>query len=596
MIQTFRLFGFLVSRTVANAFVRRLRRLKEPRYLVGLAFGIFYFTMMLARPGRRGGTTAAPPASIRDVVALLFPALALGIALLAVFSWMFRKGSSSLGISEAEVQFLFPAPLPRNAVVHYALLRPQLGLLFSAVLTTVLLRRNLGLGALRGSLGMWLLLTTLQLHSLGMGFTKASWETMAPARRRLRKTLTFAIGLGLLAVLGLLAAGMARDIQAALNHGEIRSLSELALTIGTGRAGSLLLGALWPVKAFLAPLFAIDVASFLRNLPAALVVVAIHYAWVVRTSVEFEEATVAHATQRAEQRARRAAGRMRAAPSEGRRDVVPFALAPTGRPEVAILWKNLLSSGRVPLRSLLLAALVAAGALFGAAAWTSRRPDLAAVPAAAVPIIGITALFASTLMISTMRADLRGDLEHAAELKSWPIAPGWLVAGELSAPWLASTLVLWAGILFGLAVLVGARIGSGTPVDLQLSLRVAFPVALGAVFLLPALTGVYLVFQNALVLAFPAWFPPGRKRAQGLEATGLRLFTMFVLTLGLLVALVPAAILVAPIAVFGAPLLGPWRFAIAGFVGAIPLFVEMAVGVSLLGQLFRKFDPAVELS
>lgn len=599
MSRSLRLFAFLVSRTVVNALVKRVRRLKEPRYLVGLGFGILYFVTVFSRSGRRGGASApAPPASMRDVMALISPALAAGILVLALLSWMFRKGSSSLGLSEAEVQFLFPAPLSRNAVIHFALLRPQLGLLFSAVLTTVLLRRNLGLGALRGSIGMWLLLATLHLHFLGMGFTKASWEALADVRRRVRVLATLAISLGALVALGVLLARVARDIQSSLDHGDIRSLSEVALSIGTSRAGRVLFTAVWPIRAVLAPLFAFDGASFLRSLPAALFVLLVHYVWVARTSVAFEESTVAHATRRARDRARRLEGRRAAAVPEGRRDIVPFALAPTGRPEIAIFWKNLLATARVRVRSLVLAALAGALILAAAAAWAARKPDLAAVPAASAPFIALTAFLVSSMLITTLRSDLRGDLEHAAEMKTWPVAPGWLAAGEIATPWLVSTLVLWAGILLGLATLAGAAVGSGLSRtgagDGGTSFRVVLPIALGAALFLPALNGILLVLQNALVLAFPAWFPPGRKRAQGLEAMGTRLFTMLVLVLALVLALVPAAILVVPLALFGAKLLGPWLFAIGGFLGALPLLAEIAAGLSLLGQLFQKFDPAAE--
>src|SRR5262249_4791589 len=52
--------------------------------------------------------------------------------------------------------------------------------------------------------------------------------------------------------------------------------------------------------------------------------------------------------------------------------------------------------------------------------------------------------------------------------------------------------------------------------------ELAIPALLGLALFLPALVAVVLVVQNAAVLAFPAWFPPGARRSSRVGATGPR--------------------------------------------------------------------------
>jgi len=121
---------------------------------------------------------------------------------------------------------------------------------------------------------------------------------------------------------------------------------------------------------------------------------------------------------------------------------------------------------------------------------------------------------------------------------------------------------------------------------------VLVPVALTAAIFLPALVALALVVQNATVLAFPAWFPAGRRRAVGLEQTGLRMLSFLGTSLVLALALLPAALLAGPLILFSFKPLGLWSLPIAAALAALPVLAEAAGGVFLLGRLFERFDPA----
>ena len=603
------IFGFLSQRTVANAIVRRMRRLKEPRYLIGLVFGIFYFTMMFLRPGRRGGQAARVisglPPELPGIL-LLAAAFALGVLVLA--GWLFRSGDQALALSETEVQFLFPAPLSARAILHYALLRTQLALLFSSLIVTLILRRNFTGGGLRLTLGVWILLSVLQFHFKALGFTKARWRER-PARQRLALfTAAFVVVIALLSILGTGLYQALDVVTKALNDGNLTTLAGIEPAMASASAGAIALVLLWPIRAVLGPLIASDTSHFFAALVPALGVLLVHYAWLARTAVRYEEATLEHAGRRAENRLRRRENTGRTIRRGAVREKVPFALGSIGRPEMSIVWKNLLAFGRFRGSRVAIGFAVTVLLSLGGSFLSVRlKPELAAIALTIAGFVAAGALMVGPMITFAQRNDLRGDLEQASLLRQWPISPVRLVAAELAAPWLLSTAIVWGGLAIALAFTAGSSMALAQQRMSQDALDVAgleswarfgtlFPISLGLALAVPAVVALVLVVQNGTVLTFPAWFPPGRKRSAGLEATGMRLLSMLAISLLLLVALIPAAILVVPLLIFGWSTLGIWTIPIAGLLTAAPLTAEAAGGVFVLARLFERFDPSLELN
>src|SRR5438034_1807139 len=101
----------------------RLRRLREPRYLLGAIVGVAYLYFSFFARGRGSRASAArrvargAPAVPAGLAAFVTagPTLA-GLALLAVTAmiWILPGRSALLDFSDAEVQFLFPAPITRR--------------------------------------------------------------------------------------------------------------------------------------------------------------------------------------------------------------------------------------------------------------------------------------------------------------------------------------------------------------------------------------------------------------------------------------------------------------------------------------------------
>src|SRR5262245_54980872 len=247
----------------------RLRRLREPRYLVGaiVGAGYLYFTFFARMRARRAGVSrsrrgSAPPAAA--VIAALQgagPAL-VGVALLVVsaLAWVLPFESGLLDFSAAEVQWLFPAPVTRRALLIHRMLRSQLGLLFSGAVMAIAVPSVSGSVRLRSGVAMWLLLSIGKVYFTGVSLSRAR---LASSARRVRRTAWLP-----LLVLGGAAALVARSLAGVMMAGSIAGAQDLLTRFGratsSGTAGVVL-----------APFVAIARPFFTDGLTAYIVALAI---------------------------------------------------------------------------------------------------------------------------------------------------------------------------------------------------------------------------------------------------------------------------------------------------------------------------------
>src|SRR6185437_5708333 len=150
--------GFIALRTLRNMVLRQLRRALEPRYLVATLFGLFYIATVFLRPGAHIARGAAS-AHVRDRPVLFAVLTAAGLVSV-LFGWLFGGDEGGLAFSEAEIQFLFPAPLSRRQLIHYKLVRTVLVGLVSAAILTIALGRTLAHGSALFILGAWIGMVT----------------------------------------------------------------------------------------------------------------------------------------------------------------------------------------------------------------------------------------------------------------------------------------------------------------------------------------------------------------------------------------------------------------------------------------------------
>ena len=570
---------YLVSRSLVNAIAFRLRRLKQPKYLAGALFGALYFYFYLFRFLIRGGQPSreVPAIPIGELGVEIGSLVLFGVVI--IFSWLWPGSRAALHFTEAEIAWLFPAPLDRPTLIRFKLLKTQLSLLFlSLVMTLITGRASLGPQVWMHLAGWWIIFSTLQMHRLGASFAlqRLTQRGLSDWKRRaavIAGVLTFA---GAIYFWKIATPNLPRFTE---SH---ESLDWLRALLHAGPAPWLLL----PFRAVVQPWFALDFTTFLSALPAALSVMGLHYFWVIRAHVSFEEASVAFSQKRAAFLAARRSGDLRVKQAQPSANIPAFRLGPTGFEPVSFVWKHLLSSGgRRSLRQWLVGGALAL-AITSALSPSGRWPIAPVI----IAIVAISVFLMVTLTNAAHGARaVRRDLLAIDLLKTFPI-PGWkIVLGELLGP------VLGCTALQILALIIIVMSISSVP-ELPEAKRQLLPIAACAIALLvPAINLTLMIIPTAATLLFPAWFKSGEAVTPGLETMGLRIITALGQLLALLLALIPAAIL-GGVAWMSAEMLG--ASAIAIFAGAgvatITLSIEASMGVVLLGRVFDGFDPSEE--
>lgn len=278
---------------------------------------------------------------------------------------------------------------------------------------------------------------------------------------------------------------------------------------------------------------------------------------------------------------------------------MPFALAPGGRPEIAIVWKNLIMWSRMRLASFGLGTL-ALGLVAGlvGAGLTGRFAIEDTVSLALASGLAVIAMAVSYATAFATRNDLRSDLGNADVIRTWPLSPERVVRAELAAPWLLSTLVLVSGLFLTVCLRAGSLLAA-PPVDggrVYATFGGFLSASLSAALFLPSLILAVLVIQNAATLAFPAWFPPGpQRRVYGVETTGIRLLAALGTFLAIGVALVPSTLLAGPViyVVLRYELVS--LLPLAAFLAALPVYLEAFLATKVMGRLLASLDPAQDL-
>ena len=579
-----------------NWLLSRVRRLRQPKYLIGAIVGTAYLYFFFIRgftPHPQQAATTRPMAELQDVLPAAVPADwlpavaafgAIALLIVATLMWVVPFERAALGFTEAEIAFLFPAPVTRRSLVHFRLLSSQLRSLAGAGVMVLFSQRwtFLGGNALTHAVGWWFVFSTLSLHFTGANFTLTRLADLGVGGWRRR-------GLVLGGVAAIVAATWLRLSAASRtllpgNDANFSTLTNPAIDLTTTAPLSWLL---WPLRQVLGPFFAIDARAFWLALSPALAVVTLHYLWVVRSAVAFEDSSL-EAAQKHRDRldAWHAGGRRRSAPAQGR--AAPFALGAGGRPELAFLWKNLLSTWPYFTPRVWLGC---AGGIILGAVWLRTQPDLRAL---AVGAGGIALMFAGyTAVVGPQfaRQDIRSDLANTDILKTYPLAGWQIILGELLAPAAILTGVLWLTLLAA-AVLVGSDpVG---PAWLTAPLRIAG--AVGLAILAPALALIQLIVPNAAALLFPSWFQATRTRGGGPEVIGQRMIFFFAQMLTMVLALLPAAGLAALLIFILQWLIGPVTAVAVGTAAALVILVgEFTVAVWWLGGRFEKLDLTAEL-
>lgn len=603
---------YLRAVSLKNRIATATQRLRQPKYLVssvaGLAYFYFFFLRRMQFP--TGGHPQMPVAG--EAVAAVFAGLLLLVLLLrSALAWNAASAEARLRFSEAEVAFLFAAPLSRRRLINFHLLSSQLMILLTSVVITVGFNRwnFLGGNALTHALGWWIILSTYSLYGNALAFLSARLQQVfGPSVRR--KTLSLLAVCAVLLVRrfwttaepppDFIAGAGAAGLADYLAHWVTTAVPPVVLA---------------PFAAVVGPFAAATGRGFLLALGPALLLPAACYAAILGLEVPFREGSLASAQKRADFLAARRAGASTGARSARKLKArkAPFALTGTGRPEMAFLWKNLISIQSwfnwrvVPI-------LLAMGAFFiSSASRNFHRGGLVAAGAGlnlyAPLVLGAAAFGGFYVMLlgpQLLRQDLRSDLLNADLLKAYPLAGWQIVFGQMLTPAMILAALLWCFVLaFGWVEFCGYGPALTFTAGTRLTLLLCVAAAVPPVVLLQ------LVVPNAAALLFPAWHQSSRGRGGGVEAIGQRLIFTFGQFIMVIVALLPA-ILIAGLIIWAS---AGWSYLLAGpetrdaagpashvvalllatLCGLVIVSGEVWVGLWWLGRRFDRLDIASEL-
>ena len=560
---------FLYVRSARNRLRAQLKRARSPRYLVAVILGVLYIWWAMFRNTRLGG---GPLASVVRTD-LVLPVLAALLMVSAARWWIFGADRGTLAFAPAEVQFLFPAPVSRRALVNAKLVRTQLMILLNTIIFSVLLRGGSGSAqGWRRGIALWIGFSVLALHRLGAAIVRANaLEHERPGQRR---------SLVPILIFGALLSAVAWGVLSRFNQLRVAStqgFKAASLAIIDALQQPIPAAALWPVRAVLAPVFAVDVGSWLTTVPFAIGILLVHYLWVVRLDASFEEAALEATQHRAERLVRFRSSQMgKTRSKKGKLARVP-RLPMFGPPSIAVAWKNIAAAMRGGAwRSQLISFTI--GLVMMAIVIRTTSEDAADLFLGITVGWGVMLVFVGPLW---MRFDLRLDLPRLSILKTWPLPGRQIVAAEIAAVTLLHSITIWSLMIVPIVlVMMDPTLLAASAAGIPMFLSVAIGI--------PVLNALMFTVQNGAALLFPAWVRLGTE-ARGFETMGQNLLTMGATTLVAAVALVFPVGLGLLIVFLGRSLNG-WAMPLATFLGGFLLMLELWPVVFWLGDVFDQTD------
>ena len=565
--------GYLWVRTTSNRLRSQLKRIRNPRYAIATVIGLVYMYFAIVQRGSSATQYGGPFGPIVDSEFIV----PLGAALLLINTarwWLFGSDRSALAFTPAEVQFLFPAPISRRGLVHAKLVRGQIIILFNTLLWSVLLRGGASsFGGWRRGVAMWLLFSTLALHRLGVAIVRSNAleHERAGRRRSIVPAIVFsciviAVAWGVFSEWSHIAAASVQGLKAA-THAVVVALSKMAPSI-----------ALWPFRSLIAPVFASSAAVWIVALPFSALVFVLNYLWVVRLDASFEEAALEATQIRAEriQNLRSAQGTRKRAKS-GKLTRIP-KLALTGRPEVAIAWKNVAAAIRSS--SWRISAIIFfLGLTFLAVISRLNSEEAADLFIWLSGFWGCMLIFLGPI---SLRFDLRLDLPRLPTLKAYPLSGARLVAAEIAGVTFLHSITVWTIMIVPITLYF---------VDPTMFESVAtMPIVLLSVaFGVPAMNFLMFTVHNGAALMFPAWVRLSSE-ARGFETMGQNLLTVGATLIIAAVALVFPVALAALIFWLGRSVLGTWSLFVGTLAASTLLCAELWPVIIWLGSVFDKMD------
>jgi len=506
-----------------NRTTALLRQLRQPKYVIGITLTVAYLGwLFFFNPALRGDGSHTP----EQVRANAGVAVTGFYIMQVVVTWFSLSSGRGVPFREVEVQQLFPRPFTRWQILRFKWLMMQPAALISSLIMGLILSRFADLSYPWVVAGFWLnqavLHANLTLVGLWLARIKASGGRNA-------LSTSMPAWLLLMALLGCAAAGWS-SIGDATGWEAAKAMTQ----------SPWLAGLLWPISRMADLLLATDFAAFAMAaiVPLLFLVTQAWLIWWLDFCFEDKAVEIAAKIQNIKSQGIGAL--------QSKQELVvkkpraPWQLAPTGPAWKALVWKNVISLGRLPRR---LAIFVGIILLFVVAVLVSlivNEGDDSHAPTRIGFIVLGFLLYASILAPSIVRVDLRIDIPHFDVLKAMPLRGRSLIFGEI----MGTVLVLWVvqAICAVVAAILISREG-----DLLFGWADKAPVLVAVLAVLFALNFVLVTTENLMALWLPGFVRLGRGVRTGLEHIGQSLMGALIRVLVLMALLVvPGMIAILP--------------------------------------------------
>jgi hypothetical protein len=555
---------YLATISARNRFLSALRRARSPRYAAALIAGGLYIWSFLFRPMRNASVASMFLGQGTEMLVTLLTVLTL------MGSWVFGADATALAFTQAEVTMLFSAPLSRRRLIGYKLFKAQIAVLINSLIWVFVLGRGSTIlpSPLR-AISIWVLFSTLSLHRLGAALVRSSWAAhgrFGAKRHRWSIVVFAAIGLALV-------AGLAENRHELMNAPDSGAFFR---TLGRILATAPAIWGLGPFRLVVSPTFATSAAEWSQLIWPALIVLALHTLWVLRTDTEFEEAALEASVERARRlEAMRTRRTFSLAPP--RAPTSTISLASHGHPALAIIWKNILCLKRTAQLRVFVGPLAMAIAV--GMAFTTGLDTAAHIAVSSLLFAGLLLIFGGRLI----RNDLRQDMQHLPLIKALPIAPGQIVLAEVASAALPIAAVQFTLLVISYVALFVTR-------TYWVSAEIRSGLLIAAPFACLAFNAALITIQNGMAVLFPAWVRLGPVVTTGVEALGQNVLAMIanLVSLGLGMVL-PAVVAWAAVTAMGQS--RAVSIALAVIIASTVLGLETYGAMRFIGRSLAKAEP-----
>jgi hypothetical protein len=489
----------------------------------------------------------------RADVSIVRGVVPLALLALTIVTALAHGGDKAISFTPAEVNFLFPGPFTRRQLLLFKISKSMIGALLSALFFSLIMLRygTLWAGVFVGAfLGMLF----LQFASMAFVLTRqtAGEATSFATKRR-------AV---LFVVLACAAVAVAPAVRAALRA----DWGTLISSVQSSTAAQVALAPIKPVAmAWTAPTYG---QLALWTIVAAAVDGAL-LLLVLKLDANLVDVALEASRRQDEVLTRMKRGAWITPPASGskRTTLLRVPMPPRMGGAGPVLWRQLATAQRASRGLLIFLGIFAVGIVPVAVIGGSKGGVWAVLPA----VIWVTLILGAMLKL-----DFRGDLDRMDVLKSLPISPMAVAAGQLATPTIMLALIHIL-LIGGMLLFVPVNPAGGGNKVLLWALAIALPLDL-------LMIGV----ENLIFLLLPA--RPAAATPGDLSAMGRHALLFFLKGLVMLLACGLAA--GAGAAAYFA--LGRSQVIACAVTVAVLSAAALAM-VPLVGRTFDRFDPSVDV-